>query len=116
MQRGIYLAIAYFTVALLGVRMVFVPGNDLITDQVLPSIFLLSMAYACIADSRVQGQPLNRTARWVTVLFGACATSFYVLWSRRAWGILVLLIHIVLLSLTFYLCYFAVFILRRNLL
>src|ERR1700730_8098985 len=91
MQRGVYLVFAYFAVALLGVRMALVPGNDLITGLVLPSIFLLSMAYACIADSRVLGRPLIRTTRWFTVLFGAFATSFYILWSRRAWGILVLL-------------------------
>jgi hypothetical protein len=101
-QRAVYLVFAYFAVALLGLRMGLVRENDPIPGLALFAIIQLSLAYACIADSRVRGRPLIRTTRWLTVLFCVYATPFYVLWSRRFWGILVLLIHFVLFWLTFF--------------
>jgi hypothetical protein len=112
LQRGLYLAFAYYTVALLGVRMAFVPAGNPLADLALFAMIQLSLAYACIADSRVLGRPLIRTTRWMTVLFCVYATPLYVLWSRRAWGILVLLILIVSLVLTFYFSFFGAYILR----
>ena len=104
LQRGVYLAFAYFAVGLLGLRMGLIKERDPIPGLALIAIIQLSLAYACIADSRVRGRPLIRTTRWITVLFFVYATSFYVIWSRRFWGILVLLIHLVLLYLTFSVC------------
>jgi hypothetical protein len=115
MQRGVYLAFAYLTVALLGARMGLVPENHPIADLALVALIQFSLASACIADSRVRGRPLIRTTRWMTVLFCVYATPFYVLWSRRAWGILVLLIHVVLLALIFYFSFFGGYFLRRML-
>ena len=113
MQRGVYLAFAYFTVALLGVRMALVPEKDPISGLALVAIIHLSLAYACIADSRVLGRPLRRTTRWITVLFGPYATTFYVIWSRGVWGILVWVILVVLLALTFFVSFLVAFFTAR---
>jgi hypothetical protein len=112
-QRGVYLVLAYFLSALLGVRTALPLYGQPITDLLFALTVALTVTYLCIADSLVLHRPLIRTARWIMVFFWPVAAPIYVLWSRRAWGILVLLIHFVLLAATYYASYVFAFVLRQ---
>jgi hypothetical protein len=97
-RRTIFLCFSYVLAIFAGWSQI--SSNPLLTDVLFPWLVAFTLVIACSTDARIVGKPVPNIVQFLMLITWPLAIPICLIWTRRWWGVLWVLVFGVTLWLT----------------